>query len=273
LRNVLPNYLCRWMSVWVGSLTFRLKGLSLCMSKLWYVHHSYPKLSFAHLYSLLPGLMHLQNKEFARRRKVADAVIAHKMDQLLLSSSENKTTAFPSFTEKLPPLSTRLYDEEVVRIWDFLHCFSAAFVTENSNNLPTIDSLQDAVDELKKGRSDSKEHQSAVALMEGIAITLCEAISPGLTKYLAAAAYISDPSNKVSSDEAAFLPVTKTTWREVARMSLIADTLIDLGYNKIESGNIVRVNCCTLQRLLFTPCLKLTTSSFRCTGIPKRWSS
>ncbi|KAL7511584.1 hypothetical protein ACHAXN_008574 [Cyclotella atomus] len=180
------------------------------------------------------------NKEFARRRKVADAVIAHKMDQLLLSSSENKTTAFPSFTEKLPPLSTRLYDEEVVRIWDFLHCFSAAFVTENSNNLPTIDSLQDAVDELKKGRSDSKEHQSAVALMEGIAITLCKAISPGLTKYLAAAAYISDPSNKVSSDEAAFLPVTKTTWREVARMSLIADTLIDLGYNKIESGNIVR---------------------------------
>jgi hypothetical protein len=163
------------------------------------------------------------------------------MDQLPSSSSEFKSTAIPTYTEKLPSLSNRLYDESVVRIWDFLHCFSDAFVTENSDNLPTIDALQDALDVLKKGNVDSKSYHAAVGLMEGIAITLCKAISPGLTKHLASAAYITDPSNKVSTDPAAYLPVNSSTWREVARMSFIADILIDLGYNKIESGNIVRV--------------------------------
>lgn len=174
---------------------------------------------------------------------MADAVIAHKIDQLPSSSLEKKSTAIPTYTEKLPSLSNRLYDEAVVRIWDFLHCFSDAFVSENSKGgLPSIDALQDAFDELKKGNEESKSYRAAIGLMECIAVTLCKAISPGLTKHLAAAAYITDPSNKVSADPAAYLPVTPSTWREIARMSFIVDILIDLGYNKVESGNIVRVS-------------------------------
>lgn len=166
------------------------------------------------------------------------------MDQLLPSISENKSSAFPAYSKMLPPLSNRLYDESVVRIWDFLHCFSDAFVTDSSDNsLPTLDSLQDAIDELKKGRVDSKEHSSAVALVEGIAILLCKAISPGLTKYLAASSYQSQSEgNKASLEESACLPVTASTWREVARMSFLGDLLIDLGYSKNESANIVKVS-------------------------------
>ena len=186
-----------------------------------------------------------KNKEFIRRRKVADSVIAHQMDQRLqLSSTVSTSTAAsnPIYNEKLPTIADRIYDEAVVRIWDFLHCFSDAFVTEGSNDtLPTLDSLQDAIYNLRKGRSNSKMHRAAVALLEKVAIMICQAISPGLTKQLAAAAYLSDV-NKGSADETASLPVTSQTWREVARMSIIGDLLIDLGYSKVESANIVKVS-------------------------------
>lgn len=183
---------------------------------------------------------HLQNKEFVRRRKVADVVIAHKIDQMQPSSSDNPSTAFPTYTKMLPPLSSRIYDESVIRIWDFLHCFSDAFVTDSSSPLPTLDSLQDVIEDLKKGKTDSQKYAAAVATAERIAIMLCKAISPGLTKYLAASTFQSD-SNKGSSEESACLPVTASTWREVARMSIMGDLLIDLGYSKNESANIVKV--------------------------------
>ena len=173
---------------------------------------------------------------------MADAVISHKMDQLLPSISDDKSTAFPTYGKMLPPLSSLVYDESVVRIWDFLHCFSDAFVTDSSDaSIPSLDSIQNAIDDLRKGSSiDSKKYSAAVALVEGIAIILCKAISPGLTKYLAASSYQYE-SNKGSSDESACLPVTASTWREVARMSFISDLLIDLGYSKNESANIVKV--------------------------------
>ena len=180
------------------------------------------------------------NKEFFRRRKIADAVVAHKMDQVLPSSSDTKSTAFPIYHEMLPPLSDRLYDEAVVRIWDFLHCFHDAFVGNSSNvSLPTLDSLQDAIDILKKGDLDDKKYAAAIELIEGIAISLCRAISPGLTKCLAASTYQAE-ANKGSTEESACFPVTKWTWREVARMSFIAELLTDLGYSKNDSANIVK---------------------------------
>eukprot|EP00804_Cyclotella_cryptica_P004728 CCRYP_016229-RA/>CCRYP_016229-RA protein AED:0.01 eAED:0.01 QI:584/1/1/1/0.8/0.83/6/4255/1383 len=180
------------------------------------------------------------NKEFFRRRKIADAVVAHKMDQLLPSSSETPSTAFPIYSKMLPPLSDRLYDEAVVRLWDFLNCFRDAFVVDNSSaSLPTLDALQDAIDGLKKGNADDKEHAAAIELIEGIAISLCRAISPGLTKYLAASTYQTE-ANKGSTEESACFPVTKWTWREVARMSFIAELLTDLGYSKNDSANIVK---------------------------------
>lgn len=171
---------------------------------------------------------------------MADAVIAHKMDQMHPSSSDSPSTAFPTYTKMLPPLSNRIYDESVVRIWDFLHCFSDAFDADSQNPLPTLDSLQDAIHDLTKGKTDSQKYSAAVAIVERIAMMLCKAISPGLTKYLAASTYQSDP-NKGSLDESVCLPVTASTWREVARMSILGDFLIDLGYSKNESANIVKV--------------------------------
>lgn len=195
-----------------------------------------------------------KNKEFVRRRKVADAVISNQTDQRLQSSSMVSTstaTSNPTYNKKLPTLADRIYDEAVVRIWDFLHCFSDAFVTEGSSNtLPTLDSLQDAIENLNKGKHNNKMFHDAVALVETVAIMICKAISPGLTKQLAAAAYLSDV-NKGSADETASLPVTSQTWREVARMSIVGDLLIDLGYSKVESANIVKVS----NLLSISPCL------------------
>ncbi|KAL7522117.1 hypothetical protein ACHAWX_006804, partial [Stephanocyclus meneghinianus] len=180
------------------------------------------------------------SKEFFRRRKIADTVVAHKMDQLLPTISDTKSTALPIYCEMLPPLSDRLYDEAVVRIWDFLHCFRDAFVENGSNaSLPTLDSLQDAIDTLKKGDPNDNKYAAAIELIEDIAISLCRAISPGLTKCLAASTYQAE-ANKGSTEESACFPVTKWTWREVARMSFIAELLTDLGYSKNDSANIVK---------------------------------
>ena len=56
------------------------------------------------------------------------------------------------------------------------HSFSDAF--SMSDGLPSLDSLQDALDSLKTSSSDPKTRSNAIKLLERIAMGLCQVISP-----------------------------------------------------------------------------------------------
>ena len=120
------------------------------------------------------------NKEFARRRKAAEQTVGNKIDQTTSTpSSVNSTsTVLIPFGAKLPPLS-RLYEPEVVRVWDFLHSFSDVFSSSDSQTLlPSLDSIQDAFYCLKANECDQSKRSNATQLFKGIAIDLCKVISP-----------------------------------------------------------------------------------------------
>lgn len=125
-----------------------------------------------HIMNLVRGL----NKEFARRRKAVELMVGSNIDRSPSSSlaADSASTVLAPFSEMLPPLS-RTYDAEIVRVWDFLHSFSEAFRT----SLPSLDTLQDAFDCVKKSdESDRQSRSSAVKLFENIAIELIKVISP-----------------------------------------------------------------------------------------------
>ena len=187
------------------------------------------------------------NKEFNRRRRAAEVVVAHQVERSSSSpSSVNSLTSLVPFRETLPPLS-RIYDEEVVRIWDFINSFHDAFSKNASTSSPpSINSLQDAIDCLKDVSRDQEKRTNAVDLVKNIAISLCKVISPSLTKSLASAPQVVvSPETNGSQDfsegaDLSCLPVTEWTWREIARMIIINDVLLDLGYSKMESANILK---------------------------------
>ncbi len=184
-------------------------------------------------------------KEFNRRRRAAEIVVAHKVDSPSVSSLSNTSTSLFPFREMLPPLS-REYDEDIVRLWDFINSFKDAFYGSNPDSSPpSIDTLQNAIDCLNDPKDDRR--YNSVELLSNIAINLCKVISPSLTKSLASGSQIFNDGNivKGSSDGSkegtnVALPVTEHTWREIARMVIIFDVLLDLGYSKLESSNIIK---------------------------------
>ena len=117
------------------------------------------------------------NKEFTRRKKAAELAATSQIDRSSASSpSVDASRILAPFHQTLPPLS-RAYSAEVVRIWDFLHSFSQVFAAD-AESLPSLDALQDAFDCLKTSSSDPKARSAAAELLEGIAIELCNVISP-----------------------------------------------------------------------------------------------
>eukprot|EP00986_Skeletonema_menzelii_P009030 scaffold3995_cov133-Skeletonema_menzelii.AAC.3 len=187
------------------------------------------------------------NKEYNRRRKAAELVVGNKLEHSKFSTSDLASSLVP-FRTMLPPLS-RPYDEEVVRVWDFIHSFSGAWKESTVlPSMPSLEALQDAVNSLKfKSADGEKDRTEAVQLMKGIAITLCTVISPSLTKTLSSSIPnvdtigvdgVSDGPQKEA--DVSCLPVNEWTWREVARMIIIWDVLTDIGCTKSEASNIVK---------------------------------
>lgn len=187
------------------------------------------------------------NKEYNRRRKAAEVVVGNKLEHSKFSTSDS-TSSLVTFRTMLPPLS-RSYDEEVVRVWDFIHSFSGALKESTAlPSMPSLDTLQDAVNSLKSETTDGKmKRTEAIKLMKGIAITLCSVISPSLTKTLSSSIPnvdtvgvdgVSDGPQKEA--DVSCLPVNEWTWREVARMIIIWDVLTDIGCSKAEASNIVK---------------------------------
>ncbi len=187
------------------------------------------------------------NKEYTRRRKAAELVVGNKLEHSKFSTSDS-ASSLVTFRTMLPPLS-HPYDEEVVRVWDFIHSFSGALKESTAlPSMPSLDTLQDAVNSLKSESADGEKNRTeAIQLMKGIAITLCSVISPSLTKTLSSSIPnvdtvgvdgVSDGPQKEA--DVSCLPVNEWTWREVARMIIIWDVLTDIGCSKTEASNIVK---------------------------------
>lgn len=187
------------------------------------------------------------NKEYNRRRKAAELVVGNKLEHSKFSTSDS-ASSLVTFRTMLPPLS-RHYDEEVVRVWDFLHSFSGAFKESSVlPSMPSLDTLQDAVNSLKNKSADGEENRTgAVKLMTAISITLCTVISPSLTRTLSSSIPnidtigvdgVSDGPQQEA--DVSCLPVNEWTWREIARMIIIWDILTDIGCSKSEASNIVK---------------------------------
>lgn len=118
------------------------------------------------------------NKEFTRRRKAAELAVGSKIENSSTASPcmDTSSSILTPFDQTLPPLS-RSYDVDIVRIWDFLHSFPDAFSkpADTPVSLPSLDSLQDAMNSIK---TDASDQPQAIDLFKGIAVDLCKVISP-----------------------------------------------------------------------------------------------
>eukprot|EP00957_Ditylum_brightwellii_P133423 10172655-Ditylum_brightwellii.AAC.1 len=213
-------------------------------------------------------------KEFARRRKAAEVVSSHMVE----SSTDSDTNRFQIAQSEssnnlqfgLPSLSHR-YDEEVLRVWDFVHSFQVMFDKMNElSPLPTLDSIQNAVNSLRGGpkypedktfkdktvgiENNGGSKIEAIELLTNVAIALCRPLVPGLLKILSSVlssnissqskdnlSIVTDASSIAGSDESLLnLTVNNLTWKEIARQSLIGDALMELGYSKQECSHVLR---------------------------------
>lgn len=196
-------------------------------------------------------------KEFTRRRKAAELVASQ-------SVVETKRR-HPSVTtvEDLPPLS-KVYDEDVLRIWDFIATFGSFFVERGFvEEVPTLDSLQNAINALRgTGKTDMSKGEATLSV-SNLAVFLCKPLAAGLTRMLFASLIALNPAlqkdfgaaffNEVNSttktkDDAestsqpddVMLPVNEMTWQEIARIAFLSDALGELGYSRQETAHLLR---------------------------------
>jgi hypothetical protein len=198
------------------------------------------------------------NKEMNRRRKAAELVAGQVV-------AETKSLpASPLDLPETPPLGT-MYDEDVLRLWDFLNTFNDYFVKRNYfESAPTLDELQSAMDALHGKESSKLSKKDAIAYVTDLAVSLCKPLSVGLTRMLFTslialnptiqkefnAAYWTEDGGGKNHDENAeienaftnnvLLPVNDMTWKEIARIALLADALGELGFSKQEMAHYIR---------------------------------
>lgn len=207
------------------------------------------------------------SKEFYRRRKAAELVAG----QVVVESKGTKSPIVASASSPLPRIS-KIYDEDTVRVWNFMATFGSFFLRKGyATVIPTLDSLQTAIDCLR-GITDESSISRADAITEltNLAVSLCKPLSASLTRVLFAslialypslqkdygAAFFNEvnataPKNddpeameEADADEASrpdvLLPVTATTWQEVARLTFLSDGLSELGYARHEAAHLLR---------------------------------
>ena len=212
------------------------------------------------------------SKEFGRRRKAAELVAS----QAVFESKRRHSPV--GEMEELPPLS-RVYEEDVVRIWDFVNTFGSFFVERGFvDKLPTLDSLQAAINALRGTETATMTKAKAISSMTGLAVSLCKPLASGLTRMLFASLIALNPAlqkdfgaaffnevntvkakdkEDVASNEDVLLPVDSMTWQEIARIAFLSDSLGELGYSRQESAHLLRgyrvsVLCWDIQKLEYS---------------------
>jgi hypothetical protein len=198
-------------------------------------------------------------KEYQRRRRAAEIVAAQavcdtKEDQSALTKADALSLVVSE--------STRVYHEDVVRIWDFVSTFGSFFVERGYlTEVPTLDSLQNAIESLERDSVGSHSREEALSTFKELAIALCKPLAISLTRVLFAslialnpnlqkdygAAFFNEMSAGTSTDAKDFaekaevlLPVNDLTWREIARQSFVADAFGELGLQRHEVAHYLR---------------------------------
>jgi hypothetical protein len=197
-------------------------------------------------------------KDFSMRRKAAELVSGQS---ILDGLTKKKNVVGDSGTLEIPSLG-RVYDEDVLRVWDFFTTFGSTFLERGYlPNIPTLDSLQDAIDCLRDEKEYRKTRPEAIDQLVQIAMALCHPLAATLTRYLFASLIALNPAlqkdfgaaffNEVNatatakdgSENAAsksVLPMNEMTWQEVARLTFLSDSMGEIGYSRQDSAHLLR---------------------------------
>lgn len=211
------------------------------------------------------SLAKLQTKEFARRRKAAEILAGQSVVEVKnVKSVKGSTTS--SLVMDLPS-PTNAYNEDAVRVWNFMSTFQSYFLQkEYVSEVPTLPSLQTAVDCIQgKATKTTLSGDEAVSLLTELSIALCKPLAASLTRILFSsliglnpnlqkdfgAAFFnavnsSNGSNEGDEQESSvnaaniILPVNELTWQEIARMSFLSDALQELGQSNQDAAHVLR---------------------------------
>ena len=198
-------------------------------------------------------------KEFARRRKASELVAA----QVVVESKEESTgIQMLNSNIDLPSIS-KLYDEDTVRVWNFMTTFSSFFTkTGYVTEIPSLDSLQTAID-CVRGRElkSTISRDDAVSSLTDLSVALCKPLAASLTRVLFASLIALNPvlqkdfgaaffnevnainpskEDEVNSRPDVLLPVNSMTWQEIARLAFLSDAFMELGYSRHEAAHVLR---------------------------------
>jgi Bromodomain len=196
------------------------------------------------------------SREMARRRRAAELVAG----QVVVETKPKRTRILD--LPALPPLGKQ-YDEDILRIWDFLTTFSKYFVDRKFlEKHPSLDSLQSALDALRGKNTTEFSKNEAVSFVTRLAVAMCKPLTGGLTRMLFASLIALNPTlqkefnaaffneataakTKEEGGETAFstnvlLPVNEMTWTEIARIAFLSDALGELGYSRQETAHFIR---------------------------------
>lgn len=208
------------------------------------------------------------SKEFVRRRRAAELVASQSIIEEKNRASIRGADAMVALSA-IPPIS-KIYDEDSVRVWNFMSTFGTFFLERGFiAEIPTLDSLQDAVDCLRgTSRVTAMAADDAVTSLTDLAIALCKPLAASLTRVLFASLIALNPilqkdfgaaffnevnatSTKDRKEEEAgdepttqpsdlLLPVNSMTWQDIARVSFLSDALGELGYARHEAAHLLR---------------------------------
>jgi hypothetical protein len=201
------------------------------------------------------------SKEYIRRRRAAELVAGQAIAK---ATSKSRRPEISSEIRPLPPLS-KVYDEDAVRVWNFISTFGSFFLERGYvSEVPTLDSLQSAIDCLRGTGASPGSRMAmgdAVASLTELAVALCKPLAASLTRVLFASLIALNPvlqkdfgaaffnevnanaTSKDDSEEAkpdVLLPVTALTWQEIARLAFLSDALGELGYSRHEAAHLLR---------------------------------
>jgi Bromodomain len=213
------------------------------------------------------SLVRILSKEFARRRKAAETLAGQAIvDGVKFGNALTHSTPVATL-----PKPTNIFNEDSVRVWNFMSTFKAFFLKRGYvNEIPTLHSLQAAID-CVQGRSsvDSMLTEDAVLSLTNLSVALCKPLAASLTRSLFASLIALNPAlqkdfgaaffngvnatnfleNKEdetkevtigSSPSDCLLPVNGMTWQEVARLAFLSDALGELGLSKHEAAHLLR---------------------------------
>ena len=201
------------------------------------------------------------SKEMNRRRKAAETVAGQ-----IVSETKSLPPSLPGSLHELPHNLGKQYDEDILRIWDFLNVFKQFFIERDYfKEPPSLDRLQTTIDALRGASKDKGSNKDkSIQVVTDLAVSLCKPLAAGLSRMLFASLIALNPSLQKQFNAAfwteegdaknndshgdlmtaftteVILPVNDMTWVEIARLAFLNDALGELGYSRQETAHVIR---------------------------------